>query len=250
MTVENPVPGVSDDDKAGIVTYNLAHRRVQNPYNYRYTGGNLDSDKFILFTLGRNVKKANKLILKAMVADILAEADVFLIKDKCQSWEIISRDYELTQTKIVKWTDYLGIRDGRYITTEHNYQAKNSLIKVNCYQRDNMALLDMNSTFYDKTGSVIKSPELKVEVVYQSGYLMHKRRTSGIVRPRGANRQDIEFVHKLIEFMGKSYDANSGHGIHSDIRASIRRFCANYVWPGKEQLESLLKTQYSRQIMS
>lgn len=246
MTIKNLVPGVSDDLKAGIVAYNLAHRRIQNPYQYRHNGGNLESDKFVLFTLGRNVKKANKLILNAMVTDILIEANILLIKDKCQSWEIISTDSKATEAKIWKWAEYLDAKDRRYITTEHNIQANNSLIKVNCYQRDNMPLLDMNSTFYGKDGSVIKSIDDKVAAVYQSGYLMHKRRTAGIVRPRGANRQDIEFVHRLIDFMSKGYDPNAGHNIHSEIRNSIRRFCANYLWPGKEQLESLLKTQFLR----
>jgi hypothetical protein len=247
MSTEYLVPGVSNDDKANIVAYRLAKKRLSNISSYRYNKDvTADTDKFVMFTVGRNARRANKLILNAMVKDILVEADVFLLKDNVQSWEIITQDAKETSDKIAQWANYLGIKDNCYIITDHNTRAHNSLIKVNLYHRENRPLLEMNSIFYGKNGKAVKSMEDRIAAVYHLGYLMHKRRNSGIVRPNSACRQDIDFTFKMIDFVHKNGGPITPGGLRSDIRNTLRRFCSNYMWPGKEQLEERLKPQFPR----
>ena len=239
------IPDVTDEDKANIVAYNLAKRRLANIMGYRYnSNSNADADKLVMFTLGRNAKRANKLILNAMVKDIMVEANMFLIKDKAQSWEIITSDAIKTTIKVKDWADYLGIKDNLYTITDPNARAHNYLIKVNCYRREDSALLEMNSTFYGKNGKTVKSMDDRISAVYQHGYLMHKRRNAGVVRPNTASRQDIDFMNKMIDFMSSITDPPTTGGVRTDIRNTMRRFCSNYEWPGKKELETRLKPSY------
>lgn len=234
------VPKVSDADKANLIAYAQARRRIKRG-TYNYTAEQRSSDEFIMFTLGRNAKRTNRLILKAFLEDMLQTSDLIILANHCHNWQIISYDMALTKRKINLWTNYFNVAKSVYATIEDNVHANNSMINLNFYQMDDFAMLESNAGWYGKNGKAINAMPDKIRAAYNLGYLLSKRRTPSIVRPKAANRQDIEFLAKLITFYDTNNGAGGGSGLRSDLRNTIRRFTSNYMWPNKQVLDAVIK---------
>lgn len=231
-------PDVSLEDRNNLIAYSQAKRRLNNKsIRVVYSPEQRHTDEFVAFSLGRTARRANKKIFKSFLNDLSIECELIVLQDKCHRWELITSNYEVTANKLVAWTTYLNINHSLYSQHEENTFSGNSLINLSFYNLDNIAMMDSNAGWYDKTGKRIKDLSKKIDVVYRLGYLLAKRRTPTITRPRAANRKDVEFLTKLVGFYETTAGEAGGYGLRSDIKNTIRRFTNSYQWPGMELLQ-------------
>jgi hypothetical protein len=236
----NLVSGVSAEDKESLVAYCQAKRRLKRMRGSMrfstYTEENRSSDQFVTFTLARTARRTHKKIFKAMLDDLMLDSELLAIGTDFHAWEIISSKRDPIKHKINLWTHYLNIAQSMYVQVEDNESAGNSLFKMSFYQADKIPMLPIAAGWYNKNGERITDKDKKVRAVFDLGYLMTMRRAGGIVRPKAANRHDIELLTKLIGF----YESNAvggGSGLRGDIQNTIKRFSNNYLWPNKQLLD-------------
>lgn len=245
--LENFIPGVSLEDRHNLIAYSQAKRRLSGSLAYRanYTPEQRQTDEFVAFSLGRNARRTNKKVIKALLNDLLTEAELIIMQSKCQRWEIVTSDLGKTSDKLVQWTQYLGVNTSLYSQHEENNFSGNYLINLNFYNLDNLAMLETNAGWYDKNGKRIKDLATKRDAVYHLGYLLSKRKTPTIIRPRSANRKDVEFLTKLVSFYESNAGTAGGYGLRGDIRNTIHRFTRSYQWPNMQQL-MMLDSKFGR----
>jgi len=234
------VPEVSEHDKNELVAYNQAYKRLKlniPRWSYSNTNVNPETDKLTVFTLKKSTKDTNKKIMVAFLTDMMQEADLVALLNKCSRWQIITNDRVTTKSKLVKWASYFNLGNSMYLQEETNSDNNSSLFWCNFYRLDDLPMIEhLNAGYYAKNLSKMRTHKTRLDYIYNLGYLMSRRRTPEVVRPKAANKRDVEFVSKLLDFYNVNLGQDGGSGLRSDLRNTIRRCVNNYDWPDRDKL--------------
>ena len=198
-----------------------------------------ERDAFTLtnFSLGKVARRIHRNLMSQIISKIDLMAELLIISNHGSSWVMITDDKDKTLNlfKTLKQSFELG--DSLYSIDEFNPVKNNHYVNVHMYNTAGLPLMATSDGWYYNKARV-KTQKEKIQIAWDLGYVVSRKKSPTIVRPRLVTVSDISMVEKLYHYYETQMN-QSGYTLRNDFKSTIRRFQKNYDWPTSSKLPKL-----------
>jgi len=189
------------------------------------------------FSLGKVARRIHKNLVSQIISQMNLFAELLIISNHGSSWIMITDDKIKTLKLFKSLQESFGSGDSVYSIDEYNPVKRNHYVNVHMYNATGTPLMSTSDGWYYNK-SKIKTQKEKIQIAWNLGYVVTRKKSPSIVRPRLVTVSDISMVEKLYHYYETQMN-QSGYTLRNDFKSTIRRFQKNYDWPTSDKLPKL-----------